>query len=352
MHPQRQPKWPEPWAAIAASLAALVITLAACSSGGDTGGTGSAAPSTTERTTTSTTTTIDSADPASVPTDPSDGCGTEPDVEPVDLDATPGDVERRFVSEGTERTYRLAVPSDYDPDVAAPLVMNLHGSGSNALQASTYGDVPRAAAARGMLTVAAEAIGGQWELAGVGADATFLLRLLDDVESRYCVDLNRVHIVGMSLGAWKAAVTGCVAEGRFASLSLVTVEVFPGSCEPMAIVAFHGTADRVVPYAEGDEVNPDSTNGGLPGAQTNAAAWAVSGGCEDEPQISRIGDDVELRRFDGCELGVGVELYSIEGGGHTWPGSDISLGPESMTTQTIDATELTLDWFEAHPRRT
>jgi polyhydroxybutyrate depolymerase len=47
---------------------------------------------------------------------------------------------------------------------------------------------------------------------------------------------------------------------------------------------------------------------------------------------------------------VSVELYSIAGGGHTWPGADIDLGPADATTQTVDATQLTLDFFEAHPR--
>ncbi len=111
--------------------------------------------------------------------------------------------------------------------------MNLHGSGSNALQASVYGDVPRSAAERGMLVVTPEALEGRWELGGTGADADFLIGLLDDVVSRYCVDPDRVHLMGMSLGAWKAAATACSFPDRFASAALVTVEVFPESCEPL-----------------------------------------------------------------------------------------------------------------------
>jgi polyhydroxybutyrate depolymerase len=41
-----------------------------------------------------------------------------------------------------------------------------------------------------------------------------------------------------------------------------------------------------------------------------------------------------------------VELYTIFGGDHTWPGADIAIGP---TTPTVDATRLALDFFEAHP---
>ena len=50
-------------------------------------------------------------------------------------------------------------------------------------------------------------------------------------------------------------------------MSLVTVEVFPGKCDPLPVIAFHGRADPVVPYGEGAEVEVTGTrNAGLPGA--------------------------------------------------------------------------------------
>ncbi|MBX3285762.1 MAG: hypothetical protein KF703_10505 [Actinobacteria bacterium] len=282
----------------------------------------------------------------------SGGCGTEPDVARLS-DETPGDVAATFASGGVARAYRLSVPPSYDPDEPAPLIVNLHGSGSNALQASVYGDVPRAAAERGVIVVTPEAVDGRWELGGTGPDADFLVALLDDVEGRYCVDLDRVHLMGMSLGAWKAAATACSFPDRFASVALVTVEVFPGSCDPMPVIAFHGTADATVAYGEGGGTvdDADTVNAGLPGALANIAAWAESGGCDPEPIDTEVGDDVKLRRFEGCDDGIGVELYTIVGGGHTWPGSDIALGDPKLTTDTIDATQLSLDWFEAHPAR-
>src|SRR5690606_37455958 len=106
----------------------------------------------------------------------------------------------------------------------------------------------------------------------------------------YCIDRNREHIVGMSLGAWKAAATACSNEGRFASISLVTVEVFPGTCEPIAVQAFHGLLDFTVPYGEGSDVDPGKTRlATLPGSRENIAGWAESGGCSPEPEITRIG---------------------------------------------------------------
>jgi polyhydroxybutyrate depolymerase len=265
----------------------------------------------------------------------------------------PGDVAQTFTTaDGAVRTYRLGVPEDYDPDVPVPLVLNLHGAGSNGEQASTYGDVPRAATRRGMITIAPDAVDGRWEI-GEGADSAFLAALLDDVEGRYCIDLDRVHGLGMSLGAWKVASVACGLGDRIASLALVTVEVFPGGCDPMPVVAFHGTDDNVAAYGEGGgTVAPEdaTANQGITGTRDNMARWAESGGCDPGGVEEPVGDDVLWLRYDGCDEGVSVELYSIVGGGHTWPGSDIVLGAPEHTTETIDATALALDFFEDHPR--
>ena len=327
----------------------LAVVLSACSgSSGDSGTATTTRPATTRPAPSTTTAPSTTSRPAATGTA---GCGKAPDVAPV-ATTRPGDVEQTFDSKGVERIYRLAVPPNYDPDVPTPLILNLHGSGSNALEASSYGDLPRQAAKRGMLVVAPQAIDGKWELAGKGTDGDFLIGLLDDLESRYCIDRDRVHIVGMSLGAWKAAATACAYSDRFASVALVTVEVFPGRCGPMPVVAFHGTGDHVVPYGPGADpgVTVTGSNARLPGALGNIAKWASNGGCDPKPKITDIGTDVVLRTYSGCDDGVDVELYTIKGGDHTWPGADIDIsGRSGGTTQTIAATKIALDWFEAHP---
>ena len=90
-------------------------------------------------------------------------------------------------------------------------------------------------------------------------------------------------------------------------------------------------------------------NAGVPGSLGNIAKWAANGGCGATPVVTEVGDDVVRRRFTGCDAGVGVEHYTVIGGGHTWPGADIDIADAALTTDTIDATALTLDWFEAHP---
>jgi polyhydroxybutyrate depolymerase len=262
----------------------------------------------------------------------------------------PGDVPLTFESGGVRRTYRLGVPAAYDKATPAPLILALHGSGSNAVQQSIYTDMPRRAAARGYITVTPDALNANWQLGPKGTDNDFLVALVRSVEAHYCIDLDRVYAAGFSLGSWKAAVMACVHPDMFAAAGLVAVEVHPGPCPPMPVIAFHGTADHVVPYGEGVDpgVVVHGFNADLPGARENIASWAKGGDCSPTKQVRDIGKDVVLWTYPGCAHGVDVQLYTIVHGDHTWPGSAITIAP---TTHTIDATNLILAFFAAHPMR-
>jgi len=63
-----------------------------------------------------------------------------------------------------------------------------------------------------------------------------------------------------------------------------------------------------------------------------------------------VGDVVSLDRYD-CPEGDEVELYLVEGGGHSWPGSRRHRAQEAtigMTTMVIDATQLIWTFFDQH----
>jgi polyhydroxybutyrate depolymerase len=58
------------------------------------------------------------------------------------------------------------------------------------------------------------------------------------------------------------------------------------------------------------------------------------------------------RHFVGCSHDADVVLYSIRGGGHTWPGGDpMPAWLVGRTTTSIDATRLMWSFFQAHPLR-
>ncbi len=298
--------------------------------------------STTATTATTTATTVKAR--------PSAGCGAEPDVGPT-AEAL-GDVPLTFESAGRPRTYRLAVPNDYDPDTPVPLVFNFHGLGSNAIEQSVYTGLPKAGRDGGILVVTPDAIGGVWQFASAGdpaaaVDVAYVDALLTDLKGRYCVDTARVYAAGMSLGALMSASVACALPGTFGAVGLVALQILPTGCEPLPVVVFHGTDDDVVPYQEGGEIRAGQFTGAkVKGTLNYLEEWAALDGCDLEPRIDQVGQDVEHRVYPGCDTGTEVELYTVVGGGHTWPGSDIEIGP---TTDTVDATTLILDFFAEHP---
>jgi polyhydroxybutyrate depolymerase len=81
------------------------------------------------------------------------------------------------------------------------------------------------------------------------------------------------------------------------------------------------------------------------------ATWAHLDGCADAPpKETTVAADVTLVSFV-CER-VEVELYRVEGGGHSWPGSKFTAAIASIvgpTTMSINADDVMWAFFEQHP---
>lgn len=119
------------------------------------------------------------------------------------------------------------------------------------------------------------------------------------------------------------------------------------------MIGFHGTADPIVPSEGGplgDPLNPVKPL--LPGAREFVGGWAKKNGCADGAVESTIAHDVERLRYPNCAEGADVILYTIIGGGHTWPGGKPLprwwVGP---TSNSMDATSRMWEFFRQHPLR-
>jgi polyhydroxybutyrate depolymerase len=115
------------------------------------------------------------------------------------------------------------------------------------------------------------------------------------------------------------------------------------------MIAFHGTRDRVTPYNGGKTFVAQDA---FPAIPDWTGKWARRNGCALEPRDSRIASDVTRREYPGCANDASVLLYTIEDGGHTWPGgAELPEWLLGRTTRSIDATQLTWAFFREHPLR-
>ena len=284
----------------------------------------------------------------------SEGCGRRPVPGPTTGDPS-GDVVQSLTVAGVVRSYRLAVPARYSASRPTPLVLLFHGSGSDAIQTSLYTQLPEQAGRAGFLVATPDAIGGQWDLSEPDAhtpDLAFVHALIASLSARYCVDRHRIAAAGISLGSEFGAIVGCTAAEGIAAIGLVAAEFPLHPCRsPLPVIAFHGTADPIVPYRSGGTglFLPGVPS---PGSVENLTAWARLDRCAPLPHLARIATMVVRRTWTGCRGSSSVELYTVLGGGHTWPGSPVTLsaGTFGTTTEQISATALMLGFFTHHRR--
>jgi len=266
----------------------------------------------------------------------------------------PGDFEETLVSGGREREYIVHVPPSYTGADALPLVLNLHGFGSNARKQAFYSGLPRKADKAGFIVVTPQGTGAQpyWNFLGIGAsapdDVAFIDDLLDTLMSELCIDQARVYSAGISNGAAMSVTLACRLSDRVAAIAPLAGLFFLAGCaadRPVPVIAFHGTDDAFVPF-EGGLV----TRSSLPvrPVEESLRDWARHNGCVEDPERTRVSDSIRLVRYPGCDQGATVELYVVEGGGHTWPGA-IDVPRLGATTHEISATDLMWAFFEAHP---
>ena len=176
---------------------------------------------------------------------------------------------------GGTRDAVLHVPRTYAPDVAAPLLVVLHGAGGDAQQ--MLGLCAAAAEANGILLLSPDSRGRTWDviLGAYGPDIAFIEQALAHVVERYSVDAERVGVGGFSDGASYALSIGLINGALFRDILAFS----PGFAAPTEA---HGSPRIFVSHGVDDEVLPiDPCSRRL------------------VPTLRKAGYDVDYREFPG-----------------------------------------------------
>jgi len=255
--------------------------------------------------------------------------------------------------DGITRTYRVYIPSGIG-DAPVPAVLNFHGLGSNGDEQALYTGYESLAEQETFVVVhatgAVSAVNtwelSQFDIAGRD-DVAFVGTLIDLLVADFCVDAGRVYSTGMSNGGLFSSQLICSMADRIAAAVSVAGLTRADDCEPsrpVPYMAIHGTADRVVSF---DGKGPTLLGPGDPPAGSffaqvmpeEFAEFAADFGCDADPAVSSIGDDVIEYSYTNCDDDVAAVFYEVTGGGHVWPGSPLAanIGGGYFTTD-IDAT--------------
>ena len=281
--------------------------------------------------------------------------------------AGPGDSTNTIAVSGVKREYLLHVPPAYTKGHPLPLVLVLHGHGGDPGGTERLTGMNAVADREGFLVAYPAGLNRGWndgrvEVGATADDVAFLSAVIDDVAAHYDVDRGRVFATGISNGGFMSTRLACELSERVRGVGIVAAtmsEASHATCKPqhpVAVVIFSGTDDPLVPYGGG---SVRGNRGKTLGAEAAASFWAKTNGCAAEPERSELpvidtGDPtrVSLARYTGCHPGAEVRLYTIHGGGHTWPGGRAYLPAflVGKVSRQIDADAVMWEFFRAQTR--
>ena len=282
-----------------------------------------------------------------------------------------GDYERSFPLGGLTRSYLFHLPEAALAKKAVPVVLAYHGGATNMRLMKRYVDLDRVGDREGFAVVYPNGTGRfkrllTWNAGGCCGyaqekridDVAMTVALLADLAKAVPIDPRRIYATGISNGGMMAYRVACELSDRIAAVAPVAGTMAVDACKParpVPVIAFHGTADRHVPFLGGKGAQSIS---GVPYTPVGESVewWRAFDHCPEAPATSEIpdragdGTSVTRKAWSGCRDGSEVDLYVVANGGHTWPGVRTRLKAElGISTENLSASDAMWDFFRRHP---
>ena len=286
--------------------------------------------------------------------------------------AAPSTPARTIWVGGLQRSYLLYVPGSVPRGRSAGLVVVLHGGGGNGRQIERHTGFSALADRRGFIAVYPDAVDRNWNdgraAPAIAAqqqnvdDVGFLSALITGLTREFAVDPRRVYVTGASNGAFMSQRLAAELSDRIAAIAPVIGGMAPqvrdgfAPTVPVSVLLINGTDDSLVPYHGGAVAR---TRGETISVAEIVRLWATHNRCPEGPETVLLADAgphdgtrVHRTTYARCANRTAVTLYTIEGGGHTWPGA-VQYLPRAVigrTSRDIEATPLIWQFFAGHPR--
>jgi len=273
---------------------------------------------------------------------------------------------------GLRRTFILHVPPSIPAGRAVPLVFALHGGGGAGRQMDRFTGFSAQADRHGFLVVYPDAWERNWndgrgdpnirsQAEGID-DVGFISALITLLSREYPIDPGRIFATGISNGGFMSQLLAARLSERIAAIAPVAAGMGPAVAAslrpsvPVSVLVMNGTDDPLVPYEGG----PVARNRGQTIATDEIIRkWVAANRCAEGPEVIQLPDTdpadgtrVRKTAYTSCAQQSAVVLYTIEGGGHTWPGG-VQYLPRAMVgrvSRDINATDVIWQFFASHPR--
>lgn len=277
--------------------------------------------------------------------------------------------ENEVLFNGSQRGYRLHKPSGYNESQKYPLVVMLHGLGSNPRLTELNTGFSRKADEENFIVVYpygtkpsrfsplswnAEFCCG-YAYAQKTDDAAYINFLIDKIGSELSVDKERIYVAGYSNGGMLAHLVSLRYGEKIAASAIVSgaiggqheeeeeLSFLQKTDKPVPTIIMHGRADESIPF------NGGVTEGGLlysySSAYDSVNLWLENNKCSRHPSEILKSDFQTIEIYSDCE-GAEVLFYALEGK-HVWPGNTYDI-MSRLRESKISATDVIWDFFSSH----
>ena len=224
------------------------------------------------------------------------------------------------------REYLIHIPENYNESLKTPILLNFHGFGGSAGSFMLETNMTTIADSENFILVYPQGncLNGSshWNPCPSGGDNKsstddlgFIESLINEIDTNYNIDLDRIYAVGYSNGGMmayglanqKSEIIAAVASVSGAMLDCVnTVN------HPMPVLHLHGTQDGVIPY-DGNDYYSSTQNTLDYWIDINNITQPVNLNTDNTGSIT-----VENYTYTNNETGVSVRHIKYVNGDHIW----------------------------------
>jgi polyhydroxybutyrate depolymerase len=286
-----------------------------------------------------------------------------------------------LMHDNLERTFHIHIPSSYDKSVSLPLVIALHGRGGNGesmILVSRKG-FDKLAERDEFIVVYPDGIELNWNDGRMDEEAKdrahteniddvgFISALIDSLIKDYNIDSKRVYVTGISNGAIMSYRLACELSHKITAIApvdgsipnMILHECSPS--RPVSVLAINNVNDPLVPFNGGEIYGHFHMVklGQVLSVNESIGFWVSRNKCSTTPVVTeepdrdpKDGTKVTRNEYNDGMEGTEVTLYSVDGGGHTWPGGFqyLPVWLIGKTSRDIDANEVIWEFFKKHSR--
>lgn len=246
-------------------------------------------------------------------------------------------LEETLLVDNIKRSSLVYLPCGYHSEKVKnrPLVIVLHGARLSGKIAKSVTRFDNLACKKDFVVAYPDALNKQWndgrrrgDTPSYGVDDTiFILRLAELISYKYSTDPKRVYLVGYSSGGMLAQKVVIEASPKIAGIGIVAAtmpekiyKLRMSPKYPMPVVIIMGTKDHAFPWEGGDTKILGVKVGPVVSVDKLLDFWLSANG----GQAQLIGHETDLKDVDVStyitKKNVPVALYTVNNGGHTWPG--------------------------------